>query len=237
MADNSNPLDPSVAPSANPAEGEVPEISEEQRSRMTYKKLIRRKRRKEREAAGEIRELNITAMMDMMTIILVFLLKSYSATSVNMASSGDVAPPISTTRLAPKDTVSVTVTRCSPGPEKACRVGSGALMVGDKTILQYEGDAFPANVKVGGETGLLVEPLREALQKEVDKIKYIAQYNPAVQFTGELSVVGDRNMPYRMLTEILYTAGQVELDSYRFVVIKREGSGGEGGAPAAGGEG
>ncbi len=236
MAEKPNPVHPHLAASgAAPAEGEVPEISEEQRSRMTYKKLLRRKRRKEREAAGEIRELNITAMMDMMTIILVFLLKSYSATSVNMASSGDVAPPISTTRLAPKDTIAVTVTRCSPGPEKACRPGSGALMVGEKTILQYDGDAFPANVKVGGETGLLIEPLREALQKEVDKIKYIAQYNPAVQFSGELSVVGDRNMPYRMLTEILYTAGQVELDSYRFVVIKREGS--EGGGAAPGGEG
>ncbi|HEY3450888.1 MAG TPA: biopolymer transporter ExbD [Myxococcales bacterium] len=234
MAENPNPADPNAA--LNP-ESEVPEISEEQRSRMTYKKLIRRKRRKEREAAGEIRELNITAMMDMMTIILVFLLKSYSANSVAMASSGDVAPPISSTRLAPKDTVNVTVTRCSPGPEKTCRPGTGALMVGDKTVLQYDGDAFPANAKVGGETGLLVEPLREALQKEVDKIKYIAQYNPAVQFTGELSVVGDRGMPYRMLTEILYTAGQVELDSYRFVVIKGEGSAPPGGAPAPGGEG
>ena len=49
MADNVNPDDPN----APLAEGEVPEISEEQRSRMTYKKLIRRKRRKEREAAGE----------------------------------------------------------------------------------------------------------------------------------------------------------------------------------------
>ena len=210
---------------------EAPELSEEQRARMTFKKLLRRKRRKEREAAGEIRELNITAMMDMMTIILVFLLKSYSATSVNMASSGDVAPPISTTRLAPKDTVTVTVTRCAPGPDHPCRPGTGSILVGEKSVLQYEDDQIPGNVKVGGDTGLLVEPLREALQKEVDKIKSIARYNPAVEFTGELSVVGDRNMPYRMLTEILYTAGQVELDSYRFVVIK----GGKGGEP--GGEG
>ncbi len=214
-----NPLDPGTA-----ADDAAPEISEEQRARMTYKKLFRRKRRKEREAAGEIRELNITAMMDMMTIILVFLLKSYSASSVNMASSGDIAPPISSTRLAPKDTVAVTVTRCSPGPDRVCRPGSGSLMVGDKTVFSYENDAFPATAKAGGETGLLVEPLREALQKEVDTIKRNAQFNSAVQFTGEVSIVGDRNMPYRMLAEILYTAGQVELDSYRFVVIKREGS-------------
>ena len=46
--------------------------------RMRFRKALARKKRKEREAAGEINELNITAMMDMMTIILVFLLKSFA---------------------------------------------------------------------------------------------------------------------------------------------------------------
>jgi len=239
-----NPLQPPTPTGADLAP-QTPEISDEQRSRMAYKKLIRRKRRKEREAEGEIRELNITAMMDMMTIILVFLLKSYSASSVTAATSGDVAPPISSSRLAPKDTVTVTVTRCAaPKMDEGKLVGDptcgpgngrGALMVGDKMILLYDSDSIPDAVKVGGREGLLIEPLRDALQKEVDKIKYIAQYNPAAQFTGELSVVGDRNMPYRMLTEILYTAGQVELDSYRFVVIKKEG--GEGPSTPGPGEG
>ncbi len=218
-------------------EAAVPEISAEQRQRMLFKKLLRTKRRKEREAAGEIKELNITAMMDMMTIILVFLLKSYSATSVNMASSGDVAPPISTTRLAPRDTVAVTVTRCTPRPSegKACRPGQGTVLVGDKIVLSYEDDRIPAQYKDGGDAGMLVNPLLDALKKEVDRQKYVAQYNPSSPFTGELSVVGDRNMPYRMLSEILYTAGRAELDSYRFVVIKQEG--GENSASTSGGEG
>jgi biopolymer transport protein ExbD len=207
----------------------LPEISDEQRQRMLFKKILRTKRRKEREAAGEIKELNITAMMDMMTIILVFLLKSYSATSVNMASSGDVAPPISTTRLAPRDTVAITVTRCTPPKTgesaKPCHAGQGAVLVGDKTVLSYEDDRIPARYKGGDENGVLVQPLLDALKREVDRQKYVAQYNPSSPFTGELSIVGDRNMPYRMLTEILYTAGRAELDSYRFVVIKQEGSG------------
>jgi biopolymer transport protein ExbD len=217
------------------APGVAPEVSEEQRSRMTYKKLLRLKRRKEREAAGEIKELNITAMMDMMTIILVFLLKSYQASSVTMAASGDIAPPVSTTRLAPKDTVAVTITRCAPPKPrevKTCRPGDGAIMVGDKTVLTYDQDRIPAQYKDGGENGVLILPLLDQLRKEVDKAKYIAQYNPNAQFTGELSVVGDRLMPYRILTEILYTAGQAELDSFRFVVIKKEG-----GESTGGGEG
>jgi biopolymer transport protein ExbD len=40
--------------------------------------------------------LNITSMMDMMTIILVFLLKSYSTDDPGVAPSDDLAIPIST---------------------------------------------------------------------------------------------------------------------------------------------
>jgi biopolymer transport protein ExbD len=208
----------------NKREPAVPEVSVEQRQRMLYKKLLRRKRRKEREAAGEITGLNLTAMMDMFTIILVFLLKSYSTSGITMAASGDIAPPLSNTRLAPKDTISVTVTRCASDNERGCRPGQGFVFVMDKQIMPYEDDRIPAQLKDGGDNGMLVLPLLEALRKEVDKVKYIAQYNPAVQFTGELSVIADRKMPYRILTEVLYTAGQAELDSYRFVVIKAEGS-------------
>src|SRR4051794_34339074 len=84
--------------------------SDEDRLRMMFRKAMARKKRKEREAAGEIRELNITAMMDMMTIILVFLLKSYSASSVAMTASEDIRPPVSSTRATPKDNVAVTIT-------------------------------------------------------------------------------------------------------------------------------
>jgi biopolymer transport protein ExbD len=39
--------------------------------------------------------LNINSMMDMMTIILVFLLKSYSASDVSVAPSDDLTLPFS----------------------------------------------------------------------------------------------------------------------------------------------
>src|SRR3954447_11366873 len=88
----------------------VAEIDEDDRQRMRYRKAMARKRRHERAAEGEIKELNITAMMDMMTIILVFLIKSYASSAVTMTASEDLKPPISTTRLTPKDTIAVTIT-------------------------------------------------------------------------------------------------------------------------------
>jgi hypothetical protein len=57
----------------------APELSQDDIQRMRFRKAMARKKRRDREAEGEIKELNITAMMDLMTIILVFLIKSFSA--------------------------------------------------------------------------------------------------------------------------------------------------------------
>jgi biopolymer transport protein ExbD len=186
--------------------GKPIEIDEDDVMRMRFRSAMARKKRRERDAAFEIRELNITAMMDMMTIILVFLLKSYSTSSVAMTASEDLKPPISSTRTTPKDTVAVTVT-----PK--------AILVGERKVLDLVGGQIPPSAI----SGHLVTPLDAALKKEVDKLKNIADRNPGAPFTHELSVVGDRKIPYDLLLSVLYTAGQNELENYRFVVIQKEG--------------
>lgn len=178
--------------------------SEEDRQRMRFRKGLARKKRKEREAEGEIKELNITAMMDMMTIILVFLIKSYAASSVTMTSSEDVRPPISTTRLTPKDTVAVTIT-----PKH--------ILVGDKVrATLVNGQLNPADL-----AGRLITPVDAALKKEVEKLKVI-ESRGGLPFSRELSVIGDKRIPYDLLMSVLYTAGQNELENYRFIVISKE---------------
>ncbi|MGA9525450.1 MAG: biopolymer transporter ExbD [Myxococcaceae bacterium] len=184
----------------------APEYSVDDIQRMRFRKALARKKRKDREAEGEIGELNLTAMMDMMTIILVFLLKSFSATTVSMSASQDLKPPVSTTRQTPRDTVAVTVTPT-------------AILVGEKSVVELKNGQIPAD-KLNGQR--LVVPLSEALKKEVDKLKWIADKNPAAPFNGELSVIGDKRIPYDLLLTVLYTAGQNELQNYRFVVIQNE---------------
>ena len=194
-----------AAPAARPQE-----LDEETLQRLMFRKALARKKRKEREAAGEIRELNITAMMDMMTIILVFLLKSYAASAISLTQSEDVKPPISSTRAVPKDTVAVTIT-----PRD--------ILVGDRVVVQLENGQVPA----GQLSGRLVKPLDQALRREVEKLKLIASRNPGAPFSHELSVIGDKRIAYDLLLTVLYTAGQAELENYRFVVLQK-GDGSEG---------
>src|SRR5215470_2464687 len=61
-------------------------------SMATYKRELR-KEIKRRAQEPEINFLNITAMLDMMTIILVFLLKSMSQSSANIPQSQDLTMP------------------------------------------------------------------------------------------------------------------------------------------------
>jgi biopolymer transport protein ExbD len=70
-----------------------------------------------------------------------------------------------------------------------------------------------------------VVPLDAQLKKEVEKLKYIADRNPAAPFNRELSVIGDKKVPYDLLLTVLYTAGQNELENYRFVVLKKDEGG------------
>jgi len=180
--------------------------SEDDVQRMRFRNALQRKKRRERDAQFEIKELNITAMMDMMTIILVFLLKSYSTSSVAMTASEDIKPPVSSTHATPKDTIAVTVTPKS-------------ILVGEKKVV----DLMNGQVPPAALSGRLVAPLDAALKKEVDKLKAIEERNSGAPFTHELSVIGDRKIPYDLLLDVLYTAGQNELENYRFVVIQKEG--------------
>ncbi|MBN9684299.1 MULTISPECIES: ExbD/TolR family protein [unclassified Corallococcus] len=177
----------------------------DQLARMRYRRALARKKRKEREAASEVKELNITAMMDMMTIILVFLLKSFASSSAAITASEDVRPPVSSTRASPKDTVAITIT-----PKN--------ILVGDKEVVRLKDGRIPeAQLQ-----GRLVAGLDAQLKKEVAKLKYIEERNPAAPFTHELSVIADKMVPYDLLLTVLYTAGENELQNYRFIVLQRD---------------
>lgn len=185
-----------------------PTPAELQKERET--RLFRRARRKARERAGEIKELNIVAMMDMMTIILVFLLKSYQASTLSVNMGQDLTIPVSSTQLHPQENISVTVSM-------------GELAVNDKAVLPLDHGLIPSKYKDGRRAdAFYVGAIYDALKKEVDKQKYIAQYNKNAPFTGRINVIADKKITYRTLMEVLYTAGQAELGEYKFMVMKNE---------------
>jgi len=163
----------------------------------------RTQKRREKEDHDDITYLNITPMLDMMTILLVFLLKSFasSASNVNVAN---LTLPNSTTKLKVEEAIQVLVT-----PEQ--------ILVDNEPVLNLDGQALVPNDALRGST--LVEPLYEALANKADYLKQIQEFGGA-QFNGKVAILADENITYDTIEKVLYTAGQAEFGLFRLFVQK-----------------
>jgi len=177
-------------------------------TRLESKKAIRSYARKLSEPEV-VKDLNITPLMDMMTIILVFLLKSFSSTTSTITFDQNLQVPKSFTELKPKLAVTVTVTK------------KVLLVEGDGIAPINNGRIDPA-VKRDGENGYYVTPLVDILEKHARREKKVAELT-GQKFDAQLMIVADQSTPYRLLTEIIYSCGQAGYQNYRLLVLKAKG--------------
>jgi len=183
-------------------------FSHEEETRLLAMRAREQKKAKRKKKRGDAEgtPLNINSMMDMMTIILVFLIDSYGSNPLQVKHSPDLVIPRSTTELSPKDTMTITVTR-------------KAIIVGDRQVAAIKEGVVDKSLKRGGENSLYIQPLFDALTEEVSRQKQMAALRKR-KFEGIVTIVSDRTTPYRLVTEVMYTAGQAQLSNFRFAVVK-----------------
>ena len=177
----------------------------EQVTRLAGKRAIRGYARKLAEP-DVVKDLNITPMMDMMTIILVFLLKTFSSSTSTITFDQNLQVPKSITQLKPKEAVSVTITK------------KIVLVEGDAIAPINNGKVDPA-VKRDGENGYYITPLVDMLERHSRKEKKVAELT-GQKFEAQLMLIADQTTPYRLLTEVLYSCGQAGYANYRLLVLK-----------------
>ncbi|MBL9028758.1 MAG: biopolymer transporter ExbD [Myxococcales bacterium] len=178
-----------------------------------FKAALRKaKRKKAREP--EIDFLNITAMLDLMTIILVFVLKTLSASTTNIPQNQDLQLPVS-------------VLTAEPGEEGVIiRISKTEINVGDETkpIVEYSDreqlgqTGLDARYKRNGPNDLYIQPLAQVLQKYRANDRALREARGKDATTSEAIIVADETTPYRLLFEVLYTAGQSEFGKYHLLV-------------------
>lgn len=179
-------------------------------SMATYKRILRREKRR-RAHEHEANFLNITAMLDMMTIILVFLLKSMSASSAAVPQSSDLtlAKSVLTTEAA-QDGLQVVVSK-------------SRITVDDKDVCPLPSDAthgVEAQYKKGGANDMYIVPLANALQVWREKDKQIRAATGKDASYSEAIIVLDKDVPYRLLVEVLFTLGQTEFARHHLMVLQ-----------------
>ena len=163
------------------------------------------KRKKPRRPVDEPGGLSMNSLMDIMTIILVFLLKSYSTDPVQLKGAPDLKPPFSTANLKAVESTVVTVTLNS-------------ILVDDVKVVELDkGSVAEADLSSGT---FLIDPLLQKLNDEVEHQKRVYQYQKKKEFEGIVTIVADRHVPFKLLSQVMYTAGQAEYSKFKFMVVK-----------------
>lgn len=184
-----------------------------------YKAALRKAIRKNA-ADPEIDFLNITAMLDMMTIILVFLLKNMASTSASIPQSKDLTLPASILQTEPhQEGVAVVVTKSqilvadNPDP---------VVLLPSRESLAQSG--LDAKYKKSGINDLHIVPLSEALLHVRETDKRVRRAKGLDPSTSEAIVIVDESTPYRLLIEVLYTLGASQFGKYHLMVISTKKS-------------
>jgi biopolymer transport protein ExbD len=159
--------------------------------------------------------LNITSMMDMMTIILVFLLKSYSADDLTVTPSDDLMLPVSSALKAPKMAVNVIVSQTQI-------LVDGVPVVALTRVVNEETGIEVAAVPEDEIKGQLIDALHEKLVEKAESAKSLGERTGLDEFgfKGEILLQCDRRLPFSIIRQVMYTAGQAQFSNFRFVIIK-----------------
>ncbi len=182
-------------------------VSEPFATTSQVKRIIRRRLAKHQ--PHEEMGLNIYPMMDMMTILLVFLIQSFASSgAANIVQSAELEIPHSIAEQDVQPALSITIS-------------ASEIVVEGKQALSLRNGQVDPSQKQGGSNGFLVTPLLSNLQQHRDRLKLISQSRNNKPFRGEVQIIADRRTPYRTLVEVLYTMGQAEFKAMRFVLLKQ----------------
>ena len=177
---------------------------------MGAKKSIRfRGKRRRRETSA----LDITSLLDILVILLVFLLKSYNTTGVIINVPEGITLPLSASNTINNQGVMVQVspTTIWVDDAKVLEMVDG-FDLGDRTYFDH-----------ARHYGSLIIPLYSELVKKKEEIEKVQKLAPgAKKFSGITNLVVDKSMGYTFIKKILYTCAEAGFRQYKFVVMGQE---------------
>lgn len=152
-------------------------------------------------------KIQITSMVDMFIILLVFLLKSFSTSPVNITPSENLRLPQSIVSTDPVEVLKLVVSKT-------------AVFVEDEKVADIEANEFRKE-QLDANDSEFIRPLYEQLDKKAQIAKDIAKVNDTVEFDGKVLVQVDRDLPYSVLKKIMYTSMLAGYSDVKFAVISK----------------
>ncbi len=140
--------------------------------------------------------LNMNSMMDILTIMLLFLLMSFSTSGSLATKSEGLQPPKIVMKQKPKKQVVIGISRYHIFFNKH------AIVEVDKVLAQ--------------KNTFLISELAVKLEEEANKALELED-RFGIEFKKELIIYGDSDMPFNVLLKVVFTCGRNQFSNLRLL--------------------
>jgi biopolymer transport protein ExbD len=139
----------------------------------------------------------LTSLIDLMTVIVIYLVQSFSTEGQIITVSKDLTLPESSAKKPPVLNVNIIVT--------------------GKYVLAE--DVKVANVDdILGTDDMVIPQLNDWLEKRREMTEKIVQYSTKTTFKGDVTIQGDKRIKFRLLKKIMYTCGRQGFNNFNLAV-------------------
>ncbi len=146
--------------------------------------------------------IKLTPLVDMFTILLMFLLMSYSTGGQLMYMAKEVIMPESLSREQLESSVEIAV-------------ATDRIYVDGQIIIEPLKNLY-------SEKNLLIPDLYSVLKEKSIKYKKMEEQVPLFRFSGKVTIQADRVIPYHLLKKVLYTADRADFSNISLAVFQRD---------------
>lgn len=163
-------------------------------------------RNKKKRAKSEIIDVDITSLLDILVILLVFLLKSYNSSGITLTIPAGIKLPQSESQSLNNAGVMI-------------QVSKNKVYVDSQVVLDTENP--PQKIYDHGQRRII--PLYNELVKKKEQIKTTSKQVPqAKPFSGIANLIIDKSLKYSYVKKIMYTCAEAGFKEYKFVVLGEE---------------
>jgi biopolymer transport protein ExbD len=159
---------------------------------------------KPKKARGERRikaiKPQITSLVDIMTVLCMFMLQSFSGENQIITETKDLVLPESSAKKRPELTVTLKVNNNEILAEDRSVAEVNAVLASDELVIQGLYDWLGAR--------------RAATEK-------LSQYSTVTKFKGDINIQADKRIRFRLLKKIMYTCGQQGYNNFSLAVRQK----------------
>jgi biopolymer transport protein TolR len=145
----------------------------------------------------------ITSLIDIMTVLCFFMLKSFSTENQILTDTKDLIIPESTAKKKPDLMLTI-------------KVNNKHILAEDKIVADVP-SALASN-------DLIIPGLSQWLEQRRSATEKISQYSTTTSFKGNVIIQGDKRIRFRLLKKIMYTCGQSGYNNFSLAVRQKEAS-------------